>query len=132
MIDTSDIIREILIVEDTGLYDLCGDQVWWMYAESGWKNDSAAVVYQEMSELTHPSATEVITSTWLFKCFGGSDDPNDAKAVFRALSDRFNGVRHQTTTSGTILVANIITSGPYVDAERGYPCWQAQFRVMAQ
>jgi hypothetical protein len=129
MLDTSDVIYEDLTATGTTLYDLVKTRVWWLESDEGWENDSAAIVYHESSETTHDNATDVITSTFVFLCYGGSDDPADAKEVYRALCDRLNGARARAATSGHTLTANLITGSPYPDPDKGWPCWQCSFEV---
>jgi len=117
-------------VSGTGLYTLCADRIWCPQAKAGWTNTAAAIVFHPSSEVPRIGATDVIRSTFVFKCYGGSDRFTDARAVYRALADRLHDVSTQTATEGNIIIAKQVTANQLpADPDTGYPAHMAIFQI---
>ena len=81
------------------LYQIVGGAIMCPLLHSGYENTSPAIVFQTRggdAEIRH----DLLKPSFQFKCFGGSASPRDAKAVYRALRDRFNGQHGQDTGQG--------------------------------
>ncbi len=133
MIDVPQLIFEFLTTTGTGLYTLVGTRVWCPLAKAEWKNETAAIVYHPAIESNHGAATEVITGSYVFKCYGGTKQYTNARAVYRALNDRLHGVALETKTEGSIIWAEQVVSAQ-LPPEPGtaYPAHMATYKIITQ
>ena len=135
MIDVPQLIFEFLTTSGTGLFTLVGNRVWCplVDANSGWKNETAAIVYHPATESNHGAATAVITGNYVFKCYGGTKQYTNARAVYRALNDRLHGVANEAKTEGSIIWAEQVVSAQ-LPPEPGtsYPAHMATYKIIAQ
>ena len=135
MIDTSDVVKEWLVVEGTGLHTRVGTHVATPVAPAGFNDTdmsaAAAIVFHPASEQVHPTAVDKNDNIYVFKCYGGSSKYSDARAVFRALVDRLHGVTGGETASGRIERSDLI-SGQMGPPEPGTtrPVHISQFQIM--
>jgi hypothetical protein len=70
------------------------------------------------------------------KCYGGTQNFDEAEAVYRALYDRLHGEEDEETASGTIMDAQQEGVGqPIQDPDSGWPFiltfWQVRMRPSA-
>lgn len=91
-------------VSQSNLFLTVGTEVYHRDLPDSYRNASAAVVFlirsgdsEGTSELHNPS--------YQFKCYGGSENPRDAKAVYRMLHDRLQNQHGVSTTEGRIISA---------------------------
>ena len=132
MIDTDQLLYEYLTTSGTTLYESIADRAWCPDAKAGFRNDKKAIVYHLSGETTHGVATDSHTSYFVFKCYGGSNEYTDAKAVYRLLHDRLHGAHVQEVTEGNILTGEQITGGKYTDPDTGWPCYQVTYKIKTE
>jgi hypothetical protein len=62
-------------------------------------------------------------------CFGGTDKPADAEAVFIAVRDRLHSAVGNTATGGVVF-GQLETATPRVEEDTGWPVHIGIFRVL--
>lgn len=129
MTDSKQILWEFLTAADTTLYGLVATRVWSPRAPEGWRNTSAAVIY-DVNESAHATGavSEVLITA---NCYGGTLRYGDADAVYRALYDRLHGAHGKRCASGTLHAAYLV-SGSVGDREieTEWPFAAATYRVI--
>ena len=105
MTNLSQIVWEYLTATGTTLRTLVGGNVWSPRAPASWANDSAAVMFDIISETAPVSGGGHVTAQVQFSCYGGGTTHAAADAVYRALHDRLHGVRGAVTASGKLIGA---------------------------
>ena len=132
MIDTGQLMWEFLTVEGTGLYTLCGTRVWSPHLPGNFTNTAAAVTYHQEAETQSGQNTGVITTGFVFKCYGGDKKPSAARTVYRALHDRLN-MGYASVTEGAIILAIQTTALQMPpDPDTGWPAFVAKYEVTVE
>jgi len=114
MVDPTQIIWNYLTESGSTLYGLVGTRVWSPRAPVGWVNDSAAVIYEMITEDVHVTAGDCNCRVQ-FSCYGGDGEngnPDTARAVYKALYDKLHGVIGASVTGGQISYARLTDGAP--------------------
>ena len=91
MIDSAQVIYGYLTYAGSTLNTLVGNHVWQTRGPKGWQNDSAALIFDIISEGSSHT-TGGLELTVQFDCYGGTNKMTDAKAVYRALNAALSGI----------------------------------------
>jgi hypothetical protein len=130
MIDSVQVIYDFL-TDDTGsdLYALVETRCWSPVVNQGFNNESPALVYRIVSELTNTTAERLLL-TVEFRCLGGSGKHSDAGLVYRALKEKMHGQENQVETSGRICKAEMqsATQG-MLDGDTGWPVVMVNYQI---
>jgi len=129
MIDIFTPIYNWLKVSGTSLYTLVGDRIWDSYLPAGFDNTSACIVIQIADE-DNPTDGNVHRVQIEFRCYGGSADITDARAVARALTDRMK-VSILEDNNNTNIINSIKLSGQAlpIDIDTGYPSYTLRYEL---
>ena len=121
------IVQAYAAASGTSLHTLVGARVYRDYfgAADTFTNTQAAILVQQSSIST---GINEHTGIYTFKCYGGTNNPDDAETVFRALHARFSNITGNTT-SGGILFSQFSSGSPSVDPETGWPVFIATFQI---
>ena len=86
-------------------------RMWTPIAHQKFKNDSGkgSIVFHKQNSRTHPTGA-MHSPVYVFKCYGGTDDPDDARKVSRLLYDRIHHA-NGATDSGRIVTAEVVGGG---------------------
>ncbi|KKN03649.1 hypothetical protein LCGC14_1105530 [marine sediment metagenome] len=130
MIDTTKLIKEYLTASGSGLFTLVGTQVWCPMLPKDFKNTVAAIAFHPEHEEMHAKSAVQRTS-FVFMCYGGSSNPANARAVYRALNDRLD-LQHGTVTEGAIILATQTAMSHFIEPETEYPVSTATYDITTQ
>lgn len=122
-----DIVIAHALGTGTSLYTLVGTRIAKRLLPDSFKNAQAAICVHPESATT-PINAGIVTDTYVFKCYGGTDDPDDAAAVFRAVYARFQDAR-ATNASGSIVQSELVMTSDMVDPETGWPVYIGKFKI---
>lgn len=134
MVDAPQVIWEYLTTSGTDLFTLVGKEVILDMLEkddgsgNGFRNTSPAVVMR-VDEAVNANANQVrVRATFL--CYGGSDDSENARAVYEALSDRLQNGNGATATGGIISAFQETGGGRLDDPDEGWPVRMAVYDLL--
>jgi hypothetical protein len=102
VIDTNNILFDLLKKTGTPLYTLCGTRIYCGDLPIGWKNTSPSIEFFTRGG-TSEKAVENIEPSVHFKCYGGTQTYGEAQAVYCALGDILRALENTVTASGTIM-----------------------------
>jgi len=128
--DSPKIIEEFLTDEDGELFAfLGGPYVSTPVAHEGFRNEHPAIIFHPETEGIHISGAET-TTVFVFKCYGGTSQFADARAMYRALVSYLQNRRGVATSAGTIRLARLITAFQGApDPGTSWPVMVAKFEV---
>jgi hypothetical protein len=110
---------------------LTGTNVWSPAAPASWANDSAAVVFEVVSEDAPMPGGGHVGATVAVTCYGGGATHAAADAVYRAVHDALHGVRGAVTASGTLHYAAQQKGAPGgEELETRWPMATATYRIL--
>lgn len=123
-----DIIMAYALVTGTSLFTLVGTNVAKRLLSNTYKHAGAAIVING-NALTSDYFGGIQDDVYTFKCYGGTDDPDDAAEVGRAVFDRFQNVTADTASNGGIVMAHLLTSLDSIDPDEGWPVHIARYEI---
>jgi hypothetical protein len=123
-------IWDALTVEGTTLSGLIGFQAWSPESPEEWDNTTGAVIYDVLDRDAHYASGDRLVQVD-FRCYGGSERSEDARAVQEAVIERMQDVRGLITAHGRILSAEL-TGGQagLEEAESEWPVAICSFEVL--
>lgn len=134
-VDCNAVFREVLVASGTDLHTLNSDRVWGGRGPSPevWKNTETGILFWRRGGI-NDARIPLWRPSWQVECYGGSDDPSDADAVYRALVERLRDLELATTSEGVLLNCVEEESGQdLVDEETGWPLvlsfWTSEIRA---
>lgn len=132
MTDTTAVLQTYLIANGSLRTYLGGEYVSTPVAPKGWDNTHKAIIFHAETEAPHITRADNAT-TFVFKCYGGSAEFSDARAVYHQLVDYLHNARGKTTAHGRIKLARCITAfqGP-PEPETGWPVMVAKFEIATE
>ena len=96
--------------------------------KSDFDNSFKALVIQPQAQTSEFDAP-VQSDRYVFKCYGGSNNPDDAINVFRLVFNAFHKAFGDTTTGG-IVRSELETGSLQMEQDTGYPVYIAVFFIM--
>jgi hypothetical protein len=88
-----------------------------------------AISIQNQAMSLESLGVPMMDDNYLFKCFGGSTEIDDAWEVFAAVTKRFENVSGKNTTSGGIVLSHLINKSEAEDPDYRWPLIQAIFNI---
>lgn len=129
MADPILVLWEFLTVSGTDLYALVGDRVWCPYAPPSYEGEQAALIYHPDGQAPE-APRNVLRTSVVFKCYGGTDQFGKAREVALKLYDRLH-MATGSTTSGEIVRARCMDmSQGGADPETGWPIQLARYEII--
>jgi len=125
-----DIVMNWALATGTTLYSLVGTRVAKRRMPSSFKNTAKALCIHDETTSTE-FEPEIVWGTYVFKCYGGTDDADDAAEVFRAVHARFHN-KAGDITSGGIVRSTFVTGTLTYEPDTGWPVYIAKFEIGTQ
>ena len=125
------IVTEYALVSGTSLYTLVDTRVAKdriPTTRPSFSNSQAILVIQSQALVQDSFDAPVMEDRYIFKCYGGTSNPDTAETLFRAVHDRFHKAHGDTASSGIVL-SEFESGSPMVDPDMGWPLYVATFRI---
>jgi hypothetical protein len=132
VIDKLQIIQQFLLAASTFRTALGGDYVVINRVPAGFKNTHPLVVVTPETGTAHVSGDEH-RDIVMARCYGGTKNDSDARAIFRALYDRFFLPGQTALAAGNIRQVFYLndTVGPD-DPDHGWPTHIGRFQIIME
>ncbi len=127
MTSTDDIIFQLLTTSGHDLEDNQIEGRAYGLPHKGFTNEKKTILFRSVGDSLKSSGGSIIGAEFEFRCFGGSDDIDDAKTVYRSLFDRMAKVNAETVAAGIVQRGFFQTSSFDVEADTGFPIMIAFF-----
>lgn len=129
MADPILILWEYLTESGNDLYTSVGTRVWCPIPPPSFDNTEPGLVYHPDDQAPE-APMNVLMSSIVFKCYGGSDSFSDARAIAEKLYGRLHMVSATTTSGQIVRVRCAHMSQMGADPDTGWPVHLARYEMI--